>query len=195
MHAALRPLLFILCAATLPAAAEDAPESKKCLWHWHHKSEFAWQVQANFPSKDLGRALDSRTGLGLGMQWTRDRGHGITNRTRLEWNVFPEGNPVGTDAIKTKASNYVLSFDRLYHFSGEDRGVYILGGLGAVRWFLDRTPVDGPRASSHTTKLAVTAGAGFRFNHAVAAEARYMVSTIDRTYDGNVLQASVSMRF
>jgi hypothetical protein len=219
MSLPLQNLAFLLVAAcALPAFAQEAkpaaPEEKTVTTgknecqdckdykagrtHWHHhycQSDFAWQVQADFPTKDLGRALDNRVGLGLGMQWSHYRSAGVAHRTRLEWNVFPEGNAVGPDAVKTKASNYVLSFDRLYHFSGENQGFYILGGLGGVRWFLDHTEGANPTQSSHTTKLAITAGAGYRFNRAVSAEARYLVSSVDRTFDGNVLQGSVSMRF
>jgi hypothetical protein len=195
MHSVLRKTLLILSAAlALPAlAGEDTKESTKCRWSWRSDSVFAWQAQLDLPAKDLGRALDHRTGLGLGMQWTRFRDGGAANRTRLEWNVFPEGNPV--DGLKTKASNYVLSFDRLYHFSGKNQGAYILGGLGAVRWFLAQTPEGGTAQSMHTTKLAVTAGAGYRFTRSVTAEGRYMLSSVERTFDGNVVQAGVSMRF
>jgi hypothetical protein len=187
------PVLAALCVA--PAFAGSGDDDWDSRWDWHSRSDFAWQVQVDSPAKDLGRALDNRVGLGLGMQWTRYRDHGFANRTRLEWNVFPEGNPVGLGGVKTKANNYVLSFDRLYHLSGESRGLYILGGLGAVRWNVDRTIPNGEVPSTRTTKLAITAGAGFRFNKALSAEARYLVSSVNRTYDGNVLQASVGMRF
>lgn len=205
MRHVLRNLVLVLCAASLAPLFADEPkpeaqEASECRhhrWHWHSRnpSEFAWQVQVDSPAKDLGRALDNRTGLGLGVQWNRYQGGGLSRRTRLEWNVFPEGGPVGAGALKTKASNYVLSLDHLYHFSGANRGPYLLAGLGGVRWFFDRTPEGGTRVSSHTTKLAVTGGAGYRFNPYVSAEARYLVSSVDRTYDGNVVQASVGMRF
>jgi hypothetical protein len=185
---------LVLAALAFPVHAEDAKEeSRHCRWHNWGRSEFAWQVQGDIPAKDLGRALDERSGLGIGMQWTRFWDNGTANRTRLEWNVFPEGNAVA--GLKTKASNYVFSFDRMYFFSHKDQGLYVLGGLGAVRWFMDRTPEGGPTASSHTTKLAVTGGAGWRFNRNLSAEARYMVSTVDRTFDGNVFQLSAGVRF
>ena len=192
-------LLLLAAACAGPGFAEDPGEEARprCEHHFYQPfhSDFAWQVQANLPVKDMGQALDNRTGLGLGVQWTRNGTNGVAHRTRLEWNVFPEGNAVGPDALKTKASNYVLSFDRLYHFSGRPQGFYVLGGLGAVRWFVDRTPGETATRSFHTTKLAVTAGAGYRFNRAVSAEARYLVSTVEKTYDGNVFQGCLSMRF
>jgi len=47
----------------------------------------------------------------------------------------------------------------------------------------------------HSSSMSWPSGAGYRFNRALSAEARYLVSSVDRTYDGNVLQASVGMRF
>jgi len=197
MRLVLRQLILVLCAASVAPgfADEGSKDTKDCRHHWRSDSDFAWQVQVDVPAKDLGRALDQRTGMGLGMQWTHQRGNGVANRTRLEWNVFPEGNPVGDGALKTRASNIVLSFDRLYHLAGTAKGAYVFGGLGGVRWSLDRTPGTAPGVSSHTTKLAATAGAGYRFNRAFSAEARYLVSSVDRTFDGNVMQAGFSMRF
>lgn len=190
----LRPLtLTLLLASTaLPALAWEGDDS----WHrWRHDSEFAWQVQVDQPAKDLGRALDERVGLGLGAQWTTYRADGFANRFRLEWNVFPKGDAAGPRALQSDASNYVASFDRLWHVAGENRGFYVLGGLGAVRWFMSQGPEGGPRASWHATKLAVTGGCGYRFNPHLSAEARYLVSSFNGTFDGNVLQGSLGMRF
>ena len=89
----------------------------------------------------------------------------------------------------------MLSFDRLYHFSGETKGCYVLAGLGAVRWFQDRTVGLNPTLSSHTTKLAVTAGAGYRFTTCFSAEARYLLSSVDKSLDGNMLQLGLNLRF
>jgi hypothetical protein len=194
-------ILFLALAAGCACAGlrAEEPESKTTTTHhWHWKRDtgtFAWQVQADLPVTDFGKTLDHRTGLGLGAQWNHDRGAGHVRRTRLEWNVIPQGQPVGTPGIKTKASNYILSFDRLYHFSGTATGCYILGGLGGVRWFMDQTPVAQPTRSFHTTKLAVTAGAGYRFSPGFAAEARYLLSSVNQSFDGNVLQAGLNLRF
>ena len=165
------------------------------VFHWHHHSDFAWQAQLDTPVTALGRAMDNRNGAGLGMQWTTYHSHGGATRTRLEWNVFPEGNAVGAAAVKTKASNYILSFDHLYFLSGQETGVYVMGGLGVVRWFTEQTVGTLPAAATHTTKLAVSAGLGLWFNRAWSAEARYLVSSMDRPYDGNVVQTSLSVRF
>jgi opacity protein-like surface antigen len=189
-------LTLALAAMTALTAAEDqkAPRRHR---HPHHdcQSTFAWQAQANLPLKELGQAQDHRTGLGLGVQWRHDHGQGHSSRTRFEWNTFRESPALGAQALKTRTSNYILSFDRLYHVSGRDGGFYVVGGLGAVRWFQDRTAGPEPTRSSHTTKLGVTAGAGWRFNDRLSLEARYLVSSLDRTFDGNVLQAGLSLRF
>lgn len=197
MHPVLRNVLLILTAACAAPGFADDGEETGCHhhWHWSTESEFAWQAQVDAPVQGLGRALDQRTGLGLGMQWTRDRAHGLTGRTRLEWNDFPQGNPVGPDGVQTKADNYILSWDQLYHFSGQTKGAYVLAGLGGVRWYVDKAQGGQTFQSLHTTKLAVTGGAGYRFNHAVAAEVRYLVSTVEKSYDGSALQAVFSMRF
>ena len=195
MQKLFRNLILVLAAASVAPAFASAKEDDDEHWRWHSNTEFAWQVQMDAPALDLGRELDSRIGLGLGMQWNHFQSNGFASRTRLEWNVFPEGNPVGAAGLKTKASNYVLSFDRLYHFKGESKGLYVLGGRGAVRWFMDQTPAGAPTQSTHTTKLAVTGGLGYRFGKAFALEARYLVSSVNHTYDGNVMQASAGMRF
>jgi hypothetical protein len=186
-------LLLLLCAAALPALASEDGDGRRC--SWCNDSEFAWQVQADLPAKGLGRALDEETGLGLGAQWTTFRSGGFANRFRLEWNVFPTGNPVAPDNLKSSSSNYIASFDRLYHLSGGSEGLYILGGLGAVRWFMTQGPEGGPQASWHATKLEVTGGVGYRFNHHVSLEARYMVSSFNGTFDANLLQGSLGVRF
>ncbi|BDU75188.1 outer membrane protein [Mesoterricola sediminis] len=194
----LTPFLALLLLAGPAFAGDDGGDKadkaeKKCHWHWRGHSEFAWSAQLDLPVTDFGRAMDQRTGAGLGMQWSRVREDGRAHRTRLEWNLFPEGNPV--NGLKTKASNYLLSFDRIHPLTGKANGPYLVGGLGAVRWFVDRTPVNGDAARFHTTKLAVTGGLGWRFSPTFSAEARYLVSSVDKSFDGNMVQLSAGMRF
>jgi hypothetical protein len=157
----------------------------------HHR-EFALQAQVNLPLRDLKERLDGRTGLGLGATWTRDHRDGHASRTRLEWNVLPEGPAVA--GVRTQVSNYTLAFDHLWHCSGKAEGPYLVAGLGAVRWFASQT---GPAASGsmHTTKLTVQGGAGWRFSPSFGAEVRYAVSSMDRSLDANLLQGCVSFRF
>lgn len=189
----LLPVVALALIALPYLAAEETKEEKRCHWKWKGESQFAWTAQLDIPAKDLGRALDNRTGLGIGMQWARVRENGTAHRTRLEWNLFSEGNPV--DGLRTKVSNYVLSFDRIHSFTGKAQGPYLMGGLGAVRWFVDRTPASAGTERFHTTKLAVTGGLGWRFSPSFSVEGRYMVSSVDRTFDGNVVQLCAGVRF
>ena len=91
-------------------------------------------------------------------------------------------------------SNYTLAFDHLYHVEDRDQGLYLVGGLGAVRWFTEQESALGS-IRSHTTKLGVTAGAGWQFTRNLGAEARVLVSSINRTYDSTLLQGAVVFRF
>ena len=193
--------LILLSGAAVLRADDDGDKDKDkekccCRWHWHSDAgAFAWQAQLDSPVKGLGQSLDQRTGLGLGAQWNHDHEDGHVSRTRIEWNVFPQGPGVGPAEVQTKASNYLLSFDRLYHFSGSAKGPYILAGLGAVRWFVDQAVSPGQTRSFHATKLAVTAGAGYRFNPSFSAEARYLLSSLDQSFDGSMVQVGLNMRF
>jgi hypothetical protein len=150
------------------------------------------QVTLNQPTQELKTALDGKQGFGLGIHWLHRHGIQHTSRTRLDWNVWAQGAAV--NGVKTQVSNYTLAFDHLYHFDRRDQGPYLLGGLGAVRWFTERESVLGS-ARSHTTKLGISAGAGWQFNRNLGAETRVLVSSIDRTYDSTLLQAAVVLRF
>jgi len=152
----------------------------------------ALQAQVNLPLRDLKERLDGRTGLGLGATWTHEHRDGHASRTRLEWNVLPEGPAVA--GVRTQVNNYTLVFDHLWHCGGKAEGPYLVAGLGAVRWFMSET---GPAASasSHTTKLTVQGGAGWRFSPSFGAEVRYAVSSMDRTLDANLVQGCLTFRF
>lgn len=188
------PLLLTpaLLVATEPGEAAPKPKASASV-HLHHHA-FGGSVQVLAPLKDLKTALDERTGLGIGLQWIHEgRGH-WASRTRLEWNVFSESNPVGPLGVETSVKQYLLSFDRLYRLGEGPRSLYLLGGVGATRWFVDQQ-VLGTEQGFHTTKLAVTGGAGWRFSQAFGLEARYVVSGIDRAMDANTAQVSLNWRF
>ncbi|GLH74378.1 hypothetical protein GETHLI_28800 [Geothrix limicola] len=183
--------LLPLALVGLGLAAEDAPEKapkpRRC-------EAFGASIQANLPLRDLQDDLDHRTGLGLGLQWTHDHGDFHASRTRFEWNVFPESHPVGPLGTTTYAKNLVLSFDHLWRLSDGPTGVYLVGGLGGVRWTLDQKT---PTASSdlQTTKLAVTAGVGLQVARHLSLEGRYVFSGIQKTFDANTVQMSLGWRF
>lgn len=150
------------------------------------------QVTVNQPTQDLKTALDGKQGFGIGIHSLHRHGFHHTSRTRFDWNVWGQGNAV--NGVKTTVSNYNLAFDHLYHFEDRDQGPYLVGGLGAVRWFTEQqTAVATTR--NHTTKLGVTGGAGWQFNRNFGVEARLMVSSIDKTYDSAVVQGAFVFRF
>lgn len=203
-------LVPLVCAGLALAAqgAPSAPEDKTpavahrekeedcpVRFRFHHSHPaFGAYVQVDTPLRDLKESLDRRTGLGLGVQWTRDHGDWNASRTRLEWNTFPEGGAVGSQGTRTYAKNYILSFDHLFKLNQGWSQAYLVAGLGGARWDLEQTTA-GQRSSLWTTKLAVTAGAGVQLGRRVNLEARYVVSSVGSTFDANTLQASLGWRF
>jgi opacity protein-like surface antigen len=195
---------FALAAQEAPSKPEDkAPvaehpkEEDDChvRFRFHHRpSVFGAYVQADAPLRDLKESLDRRTGLGVGVQWTRDHGDWNASRTRLEWNTFPEGGAVGAAGTRTYAKNVILSFDHLLKLNQGTSQAYLVAGLGGARWDLEQTTA-GQRTSLWTTKLAFTAGAGVQLGRRVNLEARYVVSSVGSTFDANSLQASLGWRF
>lgn len=157
-----------------------------------HAFDVQAQVTVNQPTQDLKQAMDGKQGVGLGLHWLHRHGFHHTSRTRFDWNVWSQGPAV--DGVKTQVSNYHLAFDHLYHFDDRDQGAYLVGGLGAVRWFAEQEAATGS-VRSHTTKLGVTAGAGWQFNRNLGVEARVLVSSMAKTYDSTLVQGAVVFRF
>jgi len=194
-----RPLyiLPLLVLASLPLAADEEGKEKdktchhhSCQWH----SDFGAYVQVNAPLKELKTALDQRTGFGIGVQWTHAHGDYNASRTRLEYNVFPEGRPVGEAGTRTYAKSYLMSFDHLFRMNSGPTNVYLVAGMGGVRWVMDQTTANQTH-SLHTTKLALAGGIGFQFQNRIHLETRYVVSGVSKTFDSNMVQASMGWRF
>ena len=160
----------------------------------HHHTTFGAYVQADAPLRNLKENLDRRTGLGLGVQWVHDDGDWNASRTRLEWNTFPEGGPVGAAGTRTYAKNYILSFDHLFKLNQGWSQAYLVAGLGGARWDVEQT-TGAQHTSDWTTKLAFTGGVGVQLGARVNLEARYVVSSVSSTFDANTLQASLGWRF
>jgi hypothetical protein len=177
------------------ATAEAQPEQEWRSRHFrHHHSDFSASVQADYPLRDLKEQLDRRTGFGLGVQWTHDHGDWNASRTRMEWNTFPEGGAVGPLGTKTYAKNYSVNFDHLFKLNQGSHQAYVVAGLGAIRWHLEQT-AGTLRTSDWTTKLGVTGGLGVQIAHRVNLEARYVASSVNKTFDANVMQISLGWRF
>jgi len=183
----LLPLAFASLSLVAAEDTEKAPAPKRC-------NAFGVSIQADLPLRDLKDDLDHRTGYGLGLQWTHDHGAHHASRTRFEWNVFPEGHPVGPLGTTTYAKNLVLSFDHLFRLNEGPTSAYLVGGLGGVRWTLDqKTPTFS--SNLQTTKLAVTAGLGLQITRQLTLEGRYVFSGIKKTFDANTVQLSAGWRF
>jgi len=150
------------------------------------------QLTVNEPTHDLKTAMDGKQGYGLGLHWLSRKGIQHTSRTRLDWNVWGQGPAV--NGVRTQVSNYNLAFDHLYHFDNRDQGLYLVGGLSAVRWFTEQESALGTQRS-HTTKLGITAGGGWQFTRNIGAEARVLVSSVSKTYDSTLLQGAVVFKF
>lgn len=160
--------------------------------HFGHHSTFGAYAQGVMPLRDLREDLDKRTGYGLGVQWTHDHGDWHASRTRLEWNTFPEGGSAA--GPRTYAKNYVLSWDHLFKLNQGRSQAYLVAGIGGSRWYLEQTTA-GLRDARWTTKLAITGGAGLQVAARVNLEARYVVGSINQTFDANTLQMSLGWRF
>ncbi len=181
---------------------EGGAKSHHPYYHRHirfgHHSTFGAYAQGVMPLRDLKETLDQRTGFGLGVQWTHDHGDWNASRTRLEWNTFPESGPVAASGAaaytKTYAKNYTLSFDHLFKLNQGTLQAYLVGGLGGARWCVEQTTMTSWN-SRWTTKLAITGGIGVQLTERMNLEARYVVSSVGRTFDANTLQASLGWRF
>lgn len=160
--------------------------------HCGHHSTFGTYVQGVMPLRDLKEDLDQRTGYGLGLQWTHDHGGWNASRTRLEWNTFPEGG--SATGTRTYAKNITLSWDHLFKLNQGNSQAYLVAGLGGSRWYLEHSTA-GFRDSQWATKLAITGGIGIQIADRMNLEARYVVSSINRTFDANTLQVSLGWRY
>lgn len=178
-------------AAKVEAKADSA-DHDCCRSCGHHS--FGATVQVNGPLRDLKTQMDGRVGYGLGVQWIHDHGDWHASRTRLEYNVFAEGPAVGDAAVKTYSKNYVLGWDHLFKLNPGPSHAYLVAGLGGIRWVQDFSSPAGS-SSFQTTKLQVTGGVGVRIVENVNLEARYVMSGIQKTFDANMVQASLGWRF
>lgn len=177
-----------------PSEKQDAKPQQKHSHHIHlgRHSTFGAYVQGVLPLRDLKESLEGRTGYGLGVQWTHDHGDWHASRTRLEWNTLPESGPVS--GTRTYAKNFILSWDHLFKLNKGESQAYLVVGIGGARWYLEQT-TGGFRDSRWTTKPAITAGAGVQIAQRVNLEARYVASSIHKTFDANTLQLSLGWRF
>jgi opacity protein-like surface antigen len=180
--------------ASKPQSAGKHEDCEKVHYGCPWKHNFGATVQVSGPLRDLKTQMDGRIGYGLGVQWIHDSGDWHASRTRMEYNVFAEGPAVGPLSVKTYSKNYLLGWDHLFKLNPGPSHAYLVAGIGGVRWVQDQNSTLG-HASFQTTKLQVTGGVGVRIAENVNLEARYVFSGIQKTFDANVVQASLGWRF
>ncbi len=149
------------------------------------------QGLVNVPLGELKTYVDSKPGPGIGIHGTFDFGDGHMLRPRLDFSVFPEAS---FTTIKQTATSLSLGGDYLYFIAGKPEGLYFTGGLSAVRWSFE-TKVGSLKSTSSTTKFGIAAGVGYQWNATVGTEARYLHSRVSSDFQGDALQAGVTVRF
>jgi hypothetical protein len=145
----------------------------------------------NVPLSDLKDYADSKPGPGIGVHGTFDLGDGHMIRPRLDYSVFPEASFA---TVKQTASYLSLGGDYLYFIAGKPEGLYLTGGLSAMRWSFEHKDALA-KVTSNTTKLGVAAGVGYQWNATVGTEVRWMHSRVASEFQADALQAGVTIRF
>lgn len=149
------------------------------------------QGLVNIPLGDLKTYVDSKPGPGIGVHGTFDLGDGHMLRPRLDFSVFPEASFA---TIKQTATSLSLGGDYLYFLAGKPEGLYLTGGLSAIRWSFE-TKVGSFKSTSATTKVGLAGGVGYQWNATLGTEARFVHSRIASDFQANALQAGVTVRF
>ena len=149
------------------------------------------QGLVSVPLGDLKDYVDSKPGPGVGIHGTFDLGDGHMVRPRLDYSVFPEASFA---AIKQNASYLSLGGDYLYFIAGKPEGLYLTGGLSAMRWSFEHKDAVS-KVSSNTTKLGFAAGVGYQWNATVGTEARWIQSRVASDFQVDSLQAAITIRF
>lgn len=148
-------------------------------------------LQTVQPLHDLKQHLDGRSGFGIGVHWLREHSERRASRTRLEWNTFAEGSQPQDPRYYVK--NYGLGWDHLSSLGEGRRRGYLVTGVGVSRWLIEQSSPSGVVAR-WTTKLSLTGGLGFRLAEGMSLEARYVITSLDRTFDANSLVLSLGWR-
>jgi hypothetical protein len=169
--------LLVLAAATLSLQAEPP--------------RYGVQGLVNIPLGDLKDYLDSKPGPGVGIHGTFDLGDGHMVRPRLDYGLYPEASFA---TVKQKASYLSLGGDYLYYIAGKPEGLYLTGGLSAVRWSFEHSDAL-TSVKTDTTKLGLAVGAGYQWNATVGTEGRLLQSRIASGFQATALQAGVTIRF
>lgn len=191
-HLYIRFLAALLAAAASLAAAEGREDRWPTRERWNF--DFGASVISAKPMGDFRTRLDGRHGVGIGAQWTEFRDDRWLKRTRLEWLTYRDSDPVGPAQVRTQMKTITLSFDQVIHFAPEPIGPYVVFGLGGLRSFYDEST---PTARRHldATRLLVTGGLGLRLANQVSLEARYSISSLQKSQDAATVQFCMGWHF
>ena len=149
------------------------------------------QGLVNIPLGDLKTYVDSNPGVGIGVHGTFDLGDGHMLRPRLDYCIYQQATLA---AAKQTASYLSIGGDYLYFIAGKPEGLYVTGGLSAVRWdFQYQDP--GSNLTSDTIKIGMAAGIGYQWNATLGTEARWLHSSVASSFKADSLQAGVTVRF
>ena len=149
------------------------------------------QGLVNIPLGDLKTYVDSKPGPGFGIHGTFDLGDGHMLRPRLDYSLFPEASFA---TIKQTATSLSLGGDYLYFIAGKPEGLYLTGGLSAVRWSFEHKDAVS-KVTSNSTKVGLAAGVGYQWNATVGTEARWLHSSLSSAFKADALQAGITIRF
>ena len=149
------------------------------------------QALVNIPLGDLRSYANNNPGVGIGVQGTFDLSDGHMLRPRLDYGLYQQAHIAAT---KQNASYFDLGGDYLYFFADKPEGLYLTAGLAAVRWtFQYQDP--STKATDDTTKLGVAAGIGYQWDYNIGTEARWLHSSVSRSFKADSVQAAVTFRF
>jgi len=149
------------------------------------------QGSVSIPLGDLKDYADSKPAPGVGIHGTFDMGDGHMLRPRLDYAIYPEA---AFASVKQKASSLSLGGDYLYFIAEKPEGLYLIGGLSAMRWVFEHKDAL-TSVNTNSTKIGLALGLGYQWNATVGLEARYVQAHISSSFKAVALQTGVTIRF
>ncbi|HJW73356.1 MAG TPA: porin family protein [Geothrix sp.] len=182
----LRNLLPILALTAAPAFAQDA--------------HFGLQAGISMPQSDAKDFVDSKMGLGLGLNVGIEFTGGHVLRPRLDF-TRTKGtlNELGVSFDNTVTTT-TLGMDYNYFVSGKaTEGFYLIAGLGFAKTKVEASVPGFGSASDSKNALAIALGAGFQFTPMVGADLRYTTTHPDfggtDKFKNDAINLGVTFRF
>ena len=141
---------------------------------------FGVQATVSKPMGDVGNQdwMDSKVGLGIGIQAVINLGNGMAVVPRIDYVTYKNDQTI--DALVNRDSKVnILSggADFQYYFGREvSEGFYVLGGLGYARGTFDNSYTTNSLSlsgSGSQGSIYAQGGFGIHFNRKIGAELRY----------------------